>query len=188
MRPAQDLLKMEGLDCIVCGPGLGQTQAALHALAALLGHAAPLVVDADALNLIAADAKAQRALATRGGATLLHAPPAEAAGCWANPFRTFKAIGLPPQVNWQRSSSALPCSRATAASARCKTVTVREYHRESGNGHSGNGRRADRHDRGARGAGCGTWNGAARCRAPARTRCRSTGERGIGPLGMTASK
>jgi len=79
MRPAQDLLKMEGLDCIVCGPGLGQTQAALHALAALLGHAAPLVVDADALNLIAADAKAQRALATRGGATLLTPHPAEAA-------------------------------------------------------------------------------------------------------------
>src|SRR3990172_8037862 len=57
LRPAQELLKMEGLDCIVCGPGLGQSQAAQHALAALLGHAAPLIVDADALNLIAADAR-----------------------------------------------------------------------------------------------------------------------------------
>jgi ADP-dependent NAD(P)H-hydrate dehydratase / NAD(P)H-hydrate epimerase len=79
LRPAQDLLKMEGLDCIVCGPGLGQSQAALHALVALLGHTAPLIVDADALNLIAADAKAQRALAARGGATLLTPHPAEAA-------------------------------------------------------------------------------------------------------------
>ncbi len=79
LRPAQDLLKMEGLDCIVCGPGLGQTQAALHALAALLGHTAPLIVDADALNVIASDAKARQALAARGGATLLTPHPAEAA-------------------------------------------------------------------------------------------------------------
>ncbi|MGH8633898.1 MAG: NAD(P)H-hydrate epimerase, partial [Burkholderiales bacterium] len=71
LRPAQELLKMEGLDCIVCGPGLGQSQAAQHALAALLGHSAPLIVDADALNLIAADAKVRQALAVRGGATLL---------------------------------------------------------------------------------------------------------------------
>ncbi|MGH8700896.1 MAG: NAD(P)H-hydrate epimerase, partial [Burkholderiales bacterium] len=71
LRPAQELLKLEGLDCIVCGPGLGQSQAALHALAALLGHSAPLIVDADALNLIAADAKVRQALAVRGGATLL---------------------------------------------------------------------------------------------------------------------
>jgi ADP-dependent NAD(P)H-hydrate dehydratase / NAD(P)H-hydrate epimerase len=79
LRPAQDLMKMEGLDCIVCGPGLGQSQSALHALAALLGHTAPLIVDADALNLIASDAKAQMALASRGGATLLTPHPAEAA-------------------------------------------------------------------------------------------------------------
>src|SRR6185436_6919795 len=50
LRPAQDLLKMEGLDCLVCGPGLGQSQGALHALAAALGHGAPMIVDADALN------------------------------------------------------------------------------------------------------------------------------------------
>ncbi|HKQ24398.1 MAG TPA: NAD(P)H-hydrate dehydratase [Burkholderiales bacterium] len=79
LRPAQDLLKMEGLDCIVCGPGLGQSQSALHALTALLGHGAPLVIDADALNLIASDTKARMALATRGGATLLTPHPAEAA-------------------------------------------------------------------------------------------------------------
>ncbi|HEV8647577.1 MAG TPA: NAD(P)H-hydrate dehydratase [Burkholderiales bacterium] len=79
LRPAQDLLKMEGLDCIVCGPGLGQSQAALHALTALLGHTAPMIVDADALNLVAADAKVRQALAARGGATLLTPHPAEAA-------------------------------------------------------------------------------------------------------------
>jgi hydroxyethylthiazole kinase-like uncharacterized protein yjeF len=79
LRTAQDLLKMEGLDCIVCGPGLGQSQGALHALAAALGHNAPLIVDADALNLIASDAKLQQALSARAGATLLTPHPAEAA-------------------------------------------------------------------------------------------------------------
>ncbi len=79
LRPAQDLLKLGGLDCIVCGPGLGQSQAAAHALAALLGHSAPLIVDADALNLIATDAKARQALAARSGTTLLTPHPAEAA-------------------------------------------------------------------------------------------------------------
>lgn len=79
LRPAQDLLKMEGLDCIVCGPGLGQSQGALHALTALLGHSAPLIIDADALNLIAGDAKVRQALAARSGATLLTPHPAEAA-------------------------------------------------------------------------------------------------------------
>ena len=79
LRPAQDLLKMEGLDCIVCGPGLGQSQGALHALAAALGHSAPMIVDADALNLISSNAKLRQAVAVRPGATLLTPHPAEAA-------------------------------------------------------------------------------------------------------------
>jgi ADP-dependent NAD(P)H-hydrate dehydratase / NAD(P)H-hydrate epimerase len=109
LRPAQDLLKMEGLDCIVCGPGLGQSQAALHAVAAMLGHTALLVVDADALNLIAADAKAQRALAARGGATLLTPHPAEAARLLG------KSI---PDIQSDRVAAA----RQLAAKFRCGTV------------------------------------------------------------------
>jgi len=79
LRPAQDLLKMEGLDCLICGPGLGQSQAALHAVAAALGHGAHLIVDADALNLIAVDTGLRQALASRSGATVITPHPAEAA-------------------------------------------------------------------------------------------------------------
>ena len=79
LRPAQELLKTEGLDCVAVGPGLGESQAAQHALAAVLAHKAPLVLDADALNLIAAHPKLQKSLAARTGASILTPHPAEAA-------------------------------------------------------------------------------------------------------------
>ena len=79
LRPAQDLLKIEGLDCIAVGPGLGESEAAQHALAAILAHKAPLVLDADALNLIATHPKLQKSLAARSGASILTPHPAEAA-------------------------------------------------------------------------------------------------------------
>ena len=79
LRPAQDLLKMEGLNCVAVGPGLGESQAAQHALAAVLAHEVTLVLDADALNLIAAHPKLQNSLAARGSASILTPHPAEAA-------------------------------------------------------------------------------------------------------------
>ena len=79
LRPAQDLLKTEGLDCIAVGPGLGESQAAQHALAAVLAHKTPLVLDADALNLVAAHPKLQKSLAARTSASILTPHPAEAA-------------------------------------------------------------------------------------------------------------
>lgn len=79
LRPVQDLLNIEGLDCIAVGPGLGDSQAAQHALAAALAHKAPLVLDADALNLVAAHPKLQKSLAARTSASILTPHPAEAA-------------------------------------------------------------------------------------------------------------
>ena len=79
LRPAQDLLKTEALDCIAVGPGLGESQAAQHALAAVLAHAAPLVLDADALNLVATHPKLQKSLVARTSASILTPHPAEAA-------------------------------------------------------------------------------------------------------------
>lgn len=79
LRPAQDLVKMPELSCIACGPGLGQSQAAGHVLAAVIQHPAPLVLDADALNLLAKDSAIQSALSRRVAPTLLTPHPAEAA-------------------------------------------------------------------------------------------------------------
>ncbi len=79
LRSAQDLLKLEGLDCIAVGPGLGQSQAAQHALAAVLARKVPLILDADALNLIAIHPKLQKSLAARSSASILTPHPAEGA-------------------------------------------------------------------------------------------------------------
>jgi hydroxyethylthiazole kinase-like uncharacterized protein yjeF len=79
LRPAQDVLKMADLDCIAIGPGLGNSQPAQHALAAALSHEATLVLDADALNILAAQPKLQKLLAARTNASILTPHPAEAA-------------------------------------------------------------------------------------------------------------
>jgi hydroxyethylthiazole kinase-like uncharacterized protein yjeF len=70
---------MEALDCLGIGPGLGESQAAQHALAAALSHPAPLVLDADALNLLASHAQLQEAIAARTSACIITPHPAEAA-------------------------------------------------------------------------------------------------------------
>ena len=64
---------------LVAGPGLG-TSAEAHALLAdALASPAPLVLDADALNMVAADDQLHQALASRAGATLMTPHPLEAA-------------------------------------------------------------------------------------------------------------
>lgn len=73
-----------GASTVVCGCGGGAAVAAT--LPALLQHAPRLVLDADALNVIATDAGLQALLATRSGRTVLTPHPLEAArllGCTA---------------------------------------------------------------------------------------------------------
>lgn len=64
---------------IVAGPGFGQEAAAKSLLARILDAHGPLVLDADALNLIAADGALQTRLAARGAPTLITPHPLEAA-------------------------------------------------------------------------------------------------------------
>ncbi len=63
----------------VIGPGLGMSRDAADLVAATLASPLPLVVDADALNLIAAEPGLQYKLAQRRAATLLTPHPLEAA-------------------------------------------------------------------------------------------------------------
>jgi hydroxyethylthiazole kinase-like uncharacterized protein yjeF len=76
-RRAQDIDFSAGM--LVVGPGLGASQAAHEALSAALKHNAPLVLDADALNLIAAKPELQRMLAQRTGDAIMTPHPLEAA-------------------------------------------------------------------------------------------------------------
>jgi len=64
-------------DALVTGPGWGQERKAL--LASLLETDKPLVVDADALNIIAADLLLQEKLAARKSLTVMTPHPGEAA-------------------------------------------------------------------------------------------------------------
>jgi hydroxyethylthiazole kinase-like uncharacterized protein yjeF len=68
----------------VVGPGLGDSTSAHAVLARAFTHPGPLLLDADALNLLAAEHDWTDRLATRSGATVLTPHPAEAArllGC-----------------------------------------------------------------------------------------------------------
>lgn len=63
----------------VVGCGLGTSEPAHRALRQALGHDTPLVLDADALNLIAADESLRQALAARRAPCVLTPHPVEAA-------------------------------------------------------------------------------------------------------------
>ncbi|ALK97259.1 sugar kinase [Massilia sp. WF1] len=64
---------------VVAGPGMGSADAAVHLLGQVLALRAPLVVDADALNLGAARRELQEGLAAHGGQLILTPHPLEAA-------------------------------------------------------------------------------------------------------------
>lgn len=89
--PALDILQPElmlrrpaalldaDLSALACGPGLGTSPEAAHLLALALATDLPLVLDADALNLLAQEDKLQASLTNRRASALLTPHPAEAA-------------------------------------------------------------------------------------------------------------
>ena len=79
MLRAADQVLGASASAIVCGPGLGMAAAAKALLARAIAERAPLVLDADALNAIAADPALAAAVARRDSPTLATPHPAEAA-------------------------------------------------------------------------------------------------------------
>ncbi len=82
---------LEGVDaaCIGCGLGIGKTSR--QALAAALRSPAALVIDADALNLIAAEPALARAVRARRAGTVLTPHPLEAARLLELPVAEIQA-------------------------------------------------------------------------------------------------
>ena len=78
LRSPQDVLAGE-LSALACGPGLGRSDAARQLLETACALTVPLLLDADALNLVAATPSLQRLLGARRAPTLLTPHPAEAA-------------------------------------------------------------------------------------------------------------
>lgn len=79
LRPASEVIALDGLSALGVGPGLGQSEAARALVSAAIARKVPLLLDADALNLVASDAALATAVAQRSLDTLLTPHPAEAA-------------------------------------------------------------------------------------------------------------
>jgi ADP-dependent NAD(P)H-hydrate dehydratase / NAD(P)H-hydrate epimerase len=79
LRDPDALLGAQAVTAVAIGPGMGTDTNAQRLLAQGLGLDVPLVVDADALNMISASPPMQSALAARKAASLLTPHPAEAA-------------------------------------------------------------------------------------------------------------
>ena len=78
LRRADEVLKIASLTCLAAGPGLGQMPSAVFHLDAALETPLPLVLDADALNLVASSAALAKKLRGRSAPSLLTPHPAEA--------------------------------------------------------------------------------------------------------------
>jgi hydroxyethylthiazole kinase-like uncharacterized protein yjeF len=79
LRAAEDLFYLDHITAFVVGPGLGKSADAVHCLEMAICRPLPLVLDADALNLIADKPELADKLARRQAPTALTPHPAEAA-------------------------------------------------------------------------------------------------------------
>ncbi len=79
LRAWHELPRLAHLDVLAAGPGLGDLPESYVALEWALGARLPLVLDADALNLVAAHPSLAEAVARRPAPTLVTPHPAEAA-------------------------------------------------------------------------------------------------------------
>lgn len=77
LRKPESLFGAE-LTAVACGPGMGTSLQAAELLEHALSLPIPLVLDADAINLLAFESSLQTALRTRSAPTLLTPHPAEA--------------------------------------------------------------------------------------------------------------
>ncbi len=79
LRSADEVLKLKNLSCLAVGPGLGQTPDAAFYLEWALQSNLPLVLDADALNVVAASETLKKQLKQIVTSIILTPHPAEAA-------------------------------------------------------------------------------------------------------------
>jgi len=79
LRSADEVLKLKNLSCLAVGPGLGQTPDAAFYLKWALESRLPLVLDADALNIVAGDKGLKKQLKQIDTDKILTPHPAEAA-------------------------------------------------------------------------------------------------------------
>ncbi|HEY6720419.1 MAG TPA: NAD(P)H-hydrate dehydratase, partial [Burkholderiales bacterium] len=91
LRKPAGVLEKGLVDVLVAGTGMGKSDSARKLLRAALASPVPVVLDADALNLIAANRVLASALGKRTAATLMTPHPAEAARLLGETTREVQA-------------------------------------------------------------------------------------------------
>jgi len=86
VRSLDGLRQIPAIGCAVLGPGMGTSGVALETLRFWLSQEAVLLLDADALNLIATHETLRSALRQRMAATVITPHPGEAARLWGQPL------------------------------------------------------------------------------------------------------
>lgn len=79
LRPPAALTQLSQLNCVVIGPGLGQSNAAVELLEFWLAQNVSMLLDADALNLIATHSHLSAIIKKRRAETVITPHPGEAA-------------------------------------------------------------------------------------------------------------
>jgi hydroxyethylthiazole kinase-like uncharacterized protein yjeF len=131
LRPIHALLRISHLNCLVIGPGLGSDPDARFWLDCVLKSNLPLVLDADALNLIAAWPVIGSLLRNRKAPSILTPHPAEAARLLSVDTGTIQqdrmaaAQGLADKFNC--------CVVLKGAGSICATHDGKRYINTSGN-------------------------------------------------------
>jgi hydroxyethylthiazole kinase-like uncharacterized protein yjeF len=107
LRAPSQLVELKQLNVVVIGPGLGQTDAAVNLLVFWLQQEKPILLDADALNLISLHSHLREMTQNRSTVTVITPHPGEAARllnttishveknrieCAVNLAQTFKAV------------------------------------------------------------------------------------------------
>jgi ADP-dependent NAD(P)H-hydrate dehydratase / NAD(P)H-hydrate epimerase len=103
VRTLEGLRQIPQLGCVVLGPGMGLSGVALDTLRFWLTQAVPLLLDADALNLIAGNETLLSTVRDRSAETVITPHPGEAARLWGqaveHPQRQACALALAKQLN-----------------------------------------------------------------------------------------
>jgi hydroxyethylthiazole kinase-like uncharacterized protein yjeF len=107
LRDADAVMKLGNLTCLAVGPGLGQSPDAAFYLGWALRSRLPLVLDADALNLVAQDAGIKNQLNELDTVKILTPHPAEAARLLGASTREVQADRVAAAVELAASLSSL---------------------------------------------------------------------------------
>jgi NAD(P)H-hydrate repair Nnr-like enzyme with NAD(P)H-hydrate dehydratase domain len=101
-----DVLLQTDLQALACGPGLGRSSEALRLLEQSLKAPVQLVLDADALNLLADDGRLEGNLTNRVGPAILTRTRPKPPACSAVRCATSRTIASVPPWNWPTATAA----------------------------------------------------------------------------------